>query len=192
MEDVVKNKTAQGHGNGPAPGHAYGQEPATVHGIGDRTSGTGNPSSGIARGTTREKRIPRLRGDAYDQFMHKAGVIVGYGFTAGIWWIGSFFTLEWLKTFGIATEGLYWWMFPITITILEVGLQPKTKHIGWGHMLWLCILAFDSYATAEGMSAWAKPQEWAALPWFWYWLVGIAIALLPERIARSLWEELWR
>ncbi len=176
MEKVVGNTA------GNTPNNIPSTTPGTF-------PGTTSPQHEEVR--KRRRTLPRLQGDAYRRFTHKAGVIVGFGVVAGIWYIGAFFTLEWLKYYGVPVDSVYWWVVPIAITLLEVGLQPDTPRINWVHLLWLGVLLVDAFATAFGASSWVNPQG-VLFPWYWFGLVGVFIALSPERIGRALWTELWR
>lgn len=129
--------------------------------------------------------------------MHGVGVLGGMAGSIGLWWVGAFFTLRWIESLGLGVSTnstVLWWLLPLTITAMEVGLQPGNIKRSATSLIWGLVLLFDAYTTATGLHWWTKEQIGIAMPQLEYWtlaiLIGVLLALAPERIVRLLWNEL--
>jgi hypothetical protein len=145
----------------------------------------------------RSRRFPALRGGMYEKARHKIGVSIAMIVVACLWLLGAFFTLTFLETLGFTIDfsALGWWLIPIAISALEVGLQPDEVKSSGARIIWLIVLAMDIATTAIGIHAFGN--EWGLrMPAINYWFlavsIGFELALAPEPLMRSLWGELRR
>lgn len=143
----------------------------------------------------------------YDKIMNKSGLALGVLICVILWGTGGYFTLLWLRSIGLPIEIFgppivltAWWLLPLGITILEVGLDPdrspyKNKHAFWG---WIVILGIDTLATTAGIVSMIQGKNIGShiIEWYLAWLIGIfvglALARYPEKFGRGLWRDLFR
>jgi magnesium-transporting ATPase (P-type) len=158
----------------------------------------------------RAKQKPARRTSSltlYDKIMNKIGLSLGVLLCIILWGTGGYFTLVWLRSLGLPVQVFgspviltIWWLIPLGITILEVGLDPErspyeNRHSFWA---WIVILGFDTLATAAGIVSMIQGKNIASqtIEWYTAWLIGIFVGLVlaryPEKFGRGLWRDLFR
>jgi hypothetical protein len=140
------------------------------------------------------RRVPKLKGTAYEKLMHKLGQLVVLALTIGLWYAGASFTLQWLASMGMGIDTIYIWLVPAAITVAEYGLQ-RTKETTQT-IIWCVVLAFDVFTTATGLHHYVRHVHGIAMPAHEYIVlvggVGFILALAPERLLKSVIAELRR
>jgi len=167
-------------------------------------------SASAAEHTGRRRRAA----SAYDRATRTAGLVVGLLLMATLWLVGGYYTLAWLAERGLrlAAAGLvpinvllslgapstspapHWlavvgaWCLPVALSAAEIGLWPRrVRHpLAWG--LWLGFLLVDALTTAAGVALFIETDPTTA--WLIGLVVGVALALIPEKAARTLWQLL--
>jgi hypothetical protein len=151
----------------------------------------------------RSRPAPRRRSfrTLYERMLAKSALLVALLLAAGVWWVGARFTLDWLRSIGVAvdTVGLLAWSFPLAITALEMGMLIARSRLGWVWLFWGGVLLFDLYTTASGLLLFAEGRELFGYlitrhdGWSWGLavVVGLFIAVVPEPAMRSIWREWW-
>lgn len=163
-------------------------------------------------GANRQRRQPSQT--TYDRTMRIGGLLVALVLMLVLWAIGGYYTLAWLSARGLrlATAGVvpfnallhlsgdgaqpafHWlgavaaWLIPLGLSAVEIGLWPRrVQHpLAWG--LWFVFLSCDALTTAAGVVLVIPGDPVTA--WVVGVIVGIALALFPEKAARVLWALL--
>jgi hypothetical protein len=160
-----------------------------------------NPTP-IATATVERKpakpRVAKPRNTAYDRITRQIGLCVALVLTAGIWFAGAYFTLQWLSSMGLrlAGAGLLSYLIPLAITGLEIGLRPDRSPTWISRFFWFAVLLFDAGTTAAGVAAATDGKVVAGIAitggtlWAIGSIAGLFFALFPEIAARSLLSEL--
>jgi nitrate reductase NapE component len=136
----------------------------------------------------------------YDRIVRIVGLIGALGIMVFLWGVGAYFTLHFLEGLGLklAGAGLAAWLIPATITAMEIGLWPAKMPTFAARLAWFLVLAADTGTTAAGIVGYVQGQKMAGITLAGPSLLiialalGIALALFPERGARSLWADLKR
>lgn len=150
--------------------------------------------------TAPRERTKRATASLYDKLGTSAaysGVIAIGGL---LWYVGAFYTLAALRSFGLQTNGLLWWCVPVIITTIELALmQQKSKHqllIG----VFALVLIIDVGTSWQGLTSFAGktlplfggiqlPASGAALH-ITAAIIALVLAIAPEKIARAGINEL--
>ncbi len=79
------------------------------------------------------------------------------------------------------------WAIPLSLTVAEVGFDPGRARGRASRVLWMLILGLDAATTALGLqpTLGAVAGE-AALGWLLAVVVGLLLAIVPEKLARRL------
>jgi len=189
------------------PGSGYSQTSAPAHAIPAPTTSPAPAPQPVAPRIKQQSARRTNSLTLYDKVMNKAGLSLGILLCVVLWGAGGYFTLVWLRSFGLPVEIFsppailtLWWFIPVGITILEIGLDPdrspyQNKHSFWA---WIFFLAIDTLATAAGIVSIIQGSTIGSFPIQWYlaWLigafVGLALARYPEKFGRGLWRDLLR
>lgn len=139
----------------------------------------------------------------YERLGTTLGLAGALATCAGLWWVGAFFTLEFLARLGLVLAGLGWWawLIPASITGAELFLWPE--HVGrWHTLFWFGVLCFDVGSTAAGLMQIAAgytiplfagitlPRGGIALVAVGG-AVGLVCAVVPEKYGRIVVRDLW-
>ncbi len=170
------------------------------------------PATPSAPSLTKGSRRGRA-GSTYDRVTRSIGLAVALLLMAALWLIGSYLTLIWLSSVGVrvADAGLapiewllrvptphaaadHWlwsvlaWCIPAAISGAEIGLWPRRVAHPLLWLIWGAFLGFDALTTAAGVVLVIASDPTTA--WLVGLGVGIALALLPEKGARVIWQLL--
>ena len=156
------------------------------------------PAEAAAPTKVKPKASPKPRTTSYDRITRMIGLSVALLLTAGIWFAGAYFTLQWLSSIGLklAGAGLLSYLIPLAITGLEIGLRPDRSPTWISRFFWFAVLLFDAGTTAAGVAAAVTGKVFAGVTMVGgtVWAIGIVaglfFALFPEIAARSLVSEL--
>lgn len=145
------------------------------------------------------RRAPR---SGYEYILARSALLVALLLAVGIWWVGARFTLDWLRSIGVAVEtlGVLAWGFPLGITALEMGMLVARSRLVWAWLFWGGVLLFDIYTTAAGLLLMVDGMPVLGVTisqhdvssWVAAVAIGVLIAVVPEPAARSIWRELWQ
>jgi len=152
--------------------------------------------------TGRPRKTRRAPRTSYERVLARSALVVALLVAAGVWWVGARFTLDWLRSTGVAVDalGLLAWGFPLAITALEMGMLVARSRIVWAWLFWGGVLIFDIYTTAVGLMLFVEGRELFgyllsrsdATSWVVACAAAIFIAVAPEPAARSIWREVWQ
>lgn len=149
-----------------------------------------------AHTTKRSAKLPAFKGGAYDHIMRRAGLLVSFGVVAAIWYAGAWFTLAMLDQWFAVSYGVTWWLLaPAALTVLEIGLQSVRNKYAVG--LWWIVFGADAGSTAWGIWTYNPIERLAqigisvdvVLAFALCFGFGSLIALIPEKMAKGLWQE---
>lgn len=152
---------------------------------------------------------------SYDRFVTRAATLIGLVVCAAAWFVGAYFTLAWLASLGLTwaadaiaplsgvVQGageaasstgngiaLLVWALPVGFTLAEIGFDPGRARGLASRTLWGSFLLVDATTTALGLypplarsvGSWPLAAGLAAA-------IGLALALVPEKLARRLIRE---
>lgn len=140
----------------------------------------------------------------YDRIMRIIGLLLAVGLIAALWILGAYFTIAFFEALGIKIwqYGQWAYLLPAAISGLEIGLWPGRLSNATGRIIWFLILLFDTATTAIGfINLFANYNIEAlniTLPNVGPELaivgsiIGLVLALAPEKAGRSLVTELRR
>lgn len=79
------------------------------------------------------------------------------------------------------------WAIPLSLTLAEVGFDPGRARGRASRVLWMLILGLDAATTALGLQPTLSAVAGeAALGWLLAVVVGLLLAIVPEKLARRL------
>lgn len=177
------------------------------------------PELPVATRPPMERSRRRPADGQYDQLVRLGATIVGLVMCLLAWVTGGYFTLRWLESLGLAWAGMgaglalaiipgngdaaamlaqqhdrllaaLAWLIPLGISLAEIGFDPWRSRGPASRTLWGLILAVDAATTALGTHLiLAGAVGDGALTWGLAALIGLALALVPEKLARRLIRE---
>jgi hypothetical protein len=166
--------------------------------------------------TSQPARSPRRRSTTrYDRVVTLTATGIGLLVCAAAWFVGAYFTLAWFASLGfgwaadaIAPLGgifrgtkelaissvngvaLCVWAIPLGITLAEIGFDPGRVRGLASRLLWGTFLLLDATTTALGLYlALIKGLGGGPVAGGLAALIGLMLALLPEKLARRLIRE---
>jgi len=157
----------------------------------------------------------RRRVAAYDQLVIRLATGIGLLVCAAAWLVGAYFTLSWLASLGLGwaaaaiapiaggVQGngatatapasgvaVLLWAVPLGITLAEIGFDPGRVRGVASRLLWGVFLLADATTTALGIyPVLASGMGTALLTAGLAALLGLVLALMPEKLARRLIRE---
>ena len=150
--------------------------------------------------TARPERRKIARSGLYD----KIGITIAQVGTIAIagllWFVGAFYTLAALQTFGLNTANLLWWIVPMVITAIELWLMPKRGTSWQSFTAFTIVLVVDVGTSWQGLTSFAGktlplfggltlPQGGVTLHII-AGIIGLVLAFIPEKLARHGIREL--
>lgn len=148
----------------------------------------------IPQTPTRE-RTKKATNSMYDQIGRTVAYIGMIGIGALLWYIGAFYTLAALRSVGLQTNGLIWWLVPAIITAIELWFMPK-RSTGWQTLIAFCVVLLIDVGTSwQGLTSFAGKT----LPLFGgiqlpasggelhmtAAIFALVVAFLPEKLVRA-------
>lgn len=111
---------------------------------------------------------------------------LGLAFSLLLWWVGARCTLSAIAAFGIpvASWGIFAYIIPVLITIVEVGLWPSRERDLAPRLEWAVFLLVDALTTALGAVRevpWLLPAS-RSLAFAVAFAVGLLIAIVPSTL----------
>ena len=176
-----------------------------------RTERTAEPRATPQR-KERTRRMPTsgpLRMDGlYDRVVATFALTFVLLLSAGLWWVGAFFSLQALAGWGVRLAQLNGaqWLIPAAVTAAELSLWPIGRRVRPMFAVWALIVAFDIGTTVAGLLAvlagrhlplfagYTIPSGGAVLMGISL-MVGLVCAFGPERLGRASTKalvELWQ
>lgn len=152
------------------------------------------------RTTTQPKTERKQKTSLYDK-VGRTGAYSGViAIGALLWYVGAFYTLAALRSFGLNTASLLWWIVPVMITMIELWLMPKKAQNGLLLAAFGFVLLLDVGTSWQGLTSFAGktlplfggvtlPVGGAALH-ITAAIIALVLAFLPEKIARAGFTEL--
>lgn len=112
-----------------------------------------------------------------------------------LWYVGAFYTLAALRSFGLQANGVLWWIVPVIITMIELWLMPKKSQNGLLLAAFGLVLLVDVGTSWQGLTSFAGKT----LPLFGgvtlpasgtglhgtAAIIALVLAFIPEKIARA-------
>lgn len=149
------------------------------------------------------ERTRRVKTTPYDKFGLSFAYTAAATLSAALWWVGAYFTIAALRSFGITVAGPVWWLLPAAVTAIEIWLMPRAG-VRWQALAFFTVvLLVDVLSSWYGVIAtlggrfvplgagWTIPQDGTMLHIVAI-LVSLAFAFMPERLARWSLVELWK
>lgn len=167
----------------------------------------------LERGTAPAARSPRvvrkpvqiLPTGVYERLKGTIGQGAVVGIAILLWWLGAFYSLQFLQALDISVDhlGIAQWLIPIAITGIELALWPRRGTHPLLMSVFMAVALFDIGSSSAGLFTWAAGRT---VPLFGgitipssgagAWVVCIGISLVfafgPEKLVRVASGELYR
>lgn len=154
-----------------------------------------NEQPAILQSTSPRAERRKTSNNLYDK-VGRTGAYIGVTIIGILlWYVGAFYTLAAIRSFGIATNGIFWWFVPLLITMIELWLMPK-KSLDWRLLAaFLFVLILDIGTSWQGLTSFAgktlplfggiKLPTGGAELHVTAAIIAVTLAFIPEKIARA-------